>query len=141
MVGLLCVGVGAGALFFGGAAALLATGPILGPILLAVSIGTLVIGAYKSMRKFFSDDYKMSEQRKAVDENLREICDNIEDKINETITNEIIDKNLKPFVEDLQDALQSSVENIKEASEFFETLRKNEILTLANQIKKEGGLK
>lgn len=141
IVGLLGVGVGAGALFFGGAAALLATGPILGPILLAVSIGTLVIGAYKSMRKFFSDDYKMSEQRKAVDENLREICDNIEDKINETITNEIIDKNLKPFVEDLQDALQSSVENIKEASEFFETLRKNEILTLANQIKKEGGLK
>ena len=141
IVGLLGVGVGAGALFFGGAAALLATGPILGPILLAVSIGTLVIGAYKSMRKFFSDDYKMSEQRKAVDENLREICDNIEDKINETITNEIIDKNLKPFVEDLQDALQSSVENIKETSEFFETLQKNEILTLANQIKKEGGLK
>lgn len=140
IVGLLGVGVGAGALFFGGAAALLATGPILGPILLAVSIGTLVIGAYKSMRKFFSDDYKMSEQRKAVDENLRDICDNIEDKINETIINEIIDKNLKPFVEDLQDALQSSVENIKEASEFFETLRKNEILTLANQIKIEGGL-
>ena len=140
MVGLLGVGVGAGALFFGGAAALLATGPILGPILLAVSIGTLVIGAYKSMRKFFSDDYKMSEQRKAVDENLRDICDNIEDKINEAITNEIIDKNLKPFVENLQDALKSSVENIKEASEFFGSLRENEVLPLAEQIKIEGGL-
>lgn len=140
MVGLLGVGVGAGALFFGGAAALLATGPILGHILLAVSIGTLVIGAYKSMRKFFSDDYKMSEQRKAVDENLRDICDNIEDKINEAITNEIIDKNLKPFVENLQDALKSSVENIKEASEFFGSLRENEVLPLAEQIKIEGGL-
>lgn len=140
IVGLLGVGGGIGALVFGGATALLATGPILGPILLAVSIGTLVIGAYKSMRKFFSDDYKMSEQRKAVDENLRDICDNIEDKINEAITNEIIDKNLKPFVENLQDALKSSVENIKEASEFFGSLRENEVLPLAEQIKIEGGL-
>lgn len=109
--------------------------------LIVLSVAGIVIGLAKSIWKAFSDDYKMSEQRKAVDENLREICDNIEDKINETITNEIIDKNLKPFVEDLQDALKSSVENIKEASGFFETLRKNEILTLANQIKKEGGLK
>lgn len=108
--------------------------------LIVLSVAGIVIGLAKSIWKAFSDDYKMSEQRKAVDENLRKICDNIEDKINETITNEIIDKNLKPFVENLQDALKSSVENIKEASEFFGSLRENEVLPLAEQIKIEGGL-
>lgn len=108
--------------------------------LIVLSVAGIVIGLAKSIWKAFSDDYKMSEQRKAVDENLRDICDNIEDKINEAITNEIIDKNLKPFVENLQDALKSSVENIKEASEFFGSLRENEVLPLAEQIKIEGGL-
>ena len=103
--------------------------------LIVLSVAGIVIGLAKSIWKAFSDDYKMSEQRKAVDENLRDICDNIEDKINEAITNEIIDKNLKPFVENLQDALKSSVENIKEASEFFGSLRENEVLPLAEQIK------
>lgn len=108
--------------------------------LIVLSVAGIVIGLAKSIWKAFSDDYKMSEQRKAVDENLRDICDNIEDKINEAITNEIIDKNLKPFLENLQDALKSSVENIKEASEFFGSLRENEVLPLAEQIKIEGGL-
>lgn len=105
-----------------------------------MSVASITLSFYKAIGKAISDDYKMNQQRKAVDENLRKICDNIEDKINEAITNEIIDKNLKPFVENLQDALKSSVENIKEASEFFGELRENEVLPLAEQIKIEGGL-
>ena len=105
-----------------------------------ISAVTIVLGAVKSVWKFFSDDYKINQQRKAVDENLRKICDNAEKEIRESIQNEIINKNLKPFIEDLQDALKSSVENIKEASEFFGTLRKDEVLPLEKQIKIEGGL-
>ena len=106
--------------------------------LASIAVGA-IIGAYKSLRKWWSDDYKMSEQRKAVDENLRKICDNIREKANESIDDNI-EQNLKPFVEDLQDALKSSVENIKEASEFFGELREYEVLPFAEQIKIEGGL-
>lgn len=54
----------------------------LGILLSAV---TVVIGAYKSVRKLFSDDYKKSEQRKAVDENLKKIITEIEKKLSEKI--------------------------------------------------------
>lgn len=105
-----------------------------------ISAGTIIVGAYKSVRKAFSSNYKKSEQRKAVDENLRKICQNSKEQVYKSIKNEI-DKNLKSQIDKIQNSLQDSVKTIKEASEFFETLRKNEILTLANQIKKEGGLK
>lgn len=105
-----------------------------------ISAGTIIAGVLKSIWKIFSSNYKKSEQRKAVDENLRKICQNSKEQVYKSIKNEI-DKNLKSQIDKIQNSLQDSVKNIKEASEFFETLRKNEILTLANQIKKEGGLK
>lgn len=105
-----------------------------------ISAGTIIFGTWKSVGKIFSSNYKKSEQRKAVDENLRKICQNSKEQVYKSIKNEI-DKNLKPQIDKIQNSLQDSVKTIKEASEFFETLRKNEILTLANQIKKEGGLK
>lgn len=105
-----------------------------------ISAGTIIFGTWKSVRKIFSSNYKKSEQRKAVDENLRKICQNSKEQVYKSIKNEI-DKNLKPQIDKIQNSLQDSVQTIKEASEFFETLQKNEILTLANQITKEGGLK
>ncbi|MGX3098154.1 hypothetical protein [Helicobacter sp. 23-1046] len=99
----------------------------------------IVVGAVKSVWKFFSDDYKMSEQRKAVDTNLRNICGNMQTKVNESIKNNI-EQNLQPYIEDIQDNLSLSIEPIQEASEFFGELRENEVLPLAEQIKIEGGL-
>ncbi|ETD23495.1 GTPase [Helicobacter macacae] len=106
---------------------------------LVASVASLVLGAYKSVRKAFSDDYKKSQQRKAVDENLRKISNEIKGKTYESISKHI-DENIAPNRGKIVKALQDSVDNIKRASEYFRALRDNEVEPLANQIKNEGGV-
>lgn len=57
----------------------------MGWALVAVSAATLVFQAYKAIRSFFSSDYKQSQQRKSVDDNLYTLEDEIESKIDEKI--------------------------------------------------------
>lgn len=106
---------------------------------LAFSVATIALGAYKSVRKALSDDYKKSQQRKNVNENLRKISEEIKDKAHKSI-DEYIHKNIAPNRGKIVKALQDSVDNIKRASEYFRALRDNEVVPLANQIKNEGGL-
>ncbi len=106
---------------------------------LVASVASIALGAYKSVRKAFSDDYKMSQQRKNVDENLRKISEEIKDKAHKSI-NEHIDENIAPNIDKITKALQDSVDNLKNASEYFRTLRDDEVVPLAKQIKNEGGL-
>lgn len=106
---------------------------------LAFSVATIALGAYKSVRKAFSDDYKMSQQRKNVDENLRKISKEIKDKAHKSI-NEHIDENIAPNRGKIAKVLQDSIDNVKRASEYFMALRDSEVVPLANQIKNEGGL-
>lgn len=106
---------------------------------LAFSVATIVLGAYKSVRKAFSDDYKMSQQRKNTDENLRKISNEIKGKTYESISKHI-DENIAPNINKIAKVLQDSVDNVKRASEYFRALRDNEVVPLANQIKNEGGL-
>lgn len=69
---------------YGGLAALVGTiNPIGFAILSVLAVATVVIGFVKSFFKFFSNDYKKSEQRKAVDENLKKIITEIEKKLSE----------------------------------------------------------
>lgn len=106
---------------------------------LAFSVATIALGAYKSVRKAFSDSYKMSEQRKAVDENLRKISNEIKGKTYDSIK-EHIDENIAPNRGKIAKVLQDSIDNVKRASEYFMALRDSEVVPLANQIKNEGGL-
>ena len=90
---------------FGGLAALVGTiNPIGFAILSIVAVATVVIGFVKSFIKFFSDDYKKSEQRKAVDENLKKIIIEVEKTLSEK-TNEIykeLNLNINTINEDLE---------------------------------------
>lgn len=106
---------------------------------LVAGVASIALGAYKSVRKAFSDDYKMSQQRKNVDSNLRKISEEIKDKAHKSI-NEHIDKNIAPNRGKIVKALQDSVDNLKRTSEYFRTLRDDEVVPLAKQIKNEGGL-
>lgn len=106
---------------------------------LAFSVAAIALGAYKSVRKAFSNDYKMSQQRKAVNENLRKISNEIKGKTYESISKHI-DENIAPNRGKIVKVLQDSVDNIKMTSEYFRTLRDSEVVPLANQIKNEGGL-
>ncbi len=109
-----------------------------GWVAIAFSVAAIALGAYKSVRKAFSDKYKMSEQRKAVDENLRKISNEIKGKTYESISKHI-DENIAPNINKIAKVLQDSVDNIKRASEYFRTLRDNEVEPKAQQIKNEGG--
>lgn len=106
---------------------------------LVASVAGIALGAYKSVRKAFSDKYKMSQQCKNVDENLRKISEEIKDKAHKSI-NEHIDENIAPNIDKIAKALQDSVDNLKRTSEYFRTLRNDEVVPLAKQIKNEGGL-
>lgn len=53
----------------------------------AVSVGTLVVGAYKSVRGFFSSDYKKSQQRKSTEENLRKITKKFRESLRDSLEN------------------------------------------------------
>ena len=61
--------IGAGALAW--VAGSLATGGALAVATLVIGVVTVVISFVKSIQKFFSDSYKMREQKKAADENIR----------------------------------------------------------------------
>lgn len=111
----------------------------LGWAAIAFSVAAIALGAYKSVCKAFSDKYKMSQQRKNADENLRKISEEIKDKAHESISKHI-DENIAPNRGKIVKVLQDSVDNVKRASEYFRTLRDNEVVPLANQIKNEGGL-
>jgi hypothetical protein len=68
---------------FGGLAALSGINPIGLAILSILAVATVIIGLFKSLRKVFSDDYKKSEQKKAVDANLKKIITEVEKKLSE----------------------------------------------------------
>lgn len=103
------------------------------------SVGAIVISFVKSIRKLWDSDYKMAQQRNAVDENLSNICSDMRQKCKEAIR-ENIENNLIPYGKNLTMALQNSIESINNINAYFKALQENEVLPLINQIKQEGGL-
>ncbi|ADI34817.1 Hypothetical protein HPV225_0741 [Helicobacter pylori v225d] len=90
-----------------GGLALLLTAPILGEFALAAGIVLGAIGVVKSLWRFFSSDYKKSQQKKEVDENLDKVCE----KIAEEMRNKIEDakKGICEKVESLKVGLNDPV--------------------------------
>lgn len=136
-MGLLGVGVGAGGLVY----AIVAMGNAWNPVgiaMIAFSAIGLIISFYKSIRGFFSTEYKKAQQRKEVDKNLKTISQDMQDKVTKSIHAYIKDE-IKPHINKLQDELKQNIENIKRLSEFLEDSQ-SEVEVLANEIKIEGGL-
>lgn len=100
-------------------------------------IGVLagILGAYKSIDKFFSDDYKKSEQRKSADENLENIIKTIEPKIMENI--ELIYKDITKLVDNIINDLDNVVKQRKIASDYIKKSHQD-LVQIAKQIKLEG---
>lgn len=136
-MGILGVGVGAGGLVY----AVVAMGNIWNPLGIAmIALGAigLIISFLKSIRSFFSTKYKKAQQKKAVDENLRTIRQDMQDKVKKSI-HAYIENEIKPHINKLQDELKESIKIIKRLSEFLEDSQ-SEVEILANEIKIEGGL-
>ena len=134
IMGLLGGGIGLGVGAF-----IIATTNFWNPLgLLALAGGLLSLA--KSVWKFFSDDYKKSEQRKAVNENLSKIVSNIKNEANSAVKKQVADE-VKPRFDELKEGLKNSVENVSKVAEFYANLRQKEVQPLMKNIKFEGGLK
>lgn len=79
--------------------------------LIAISAATLLFSVYKSVRSFFSSNYKKSQQRKSTDENLRNIVkdinQNLEDNLHSSIDTVI--NNIK----EIKNSMRLSVNHIE----------------------------
>lgn len=78
---------------------------------LAVGAVGLVFSFYKSVRSFFSSDYKMSQQRKSADDNIYDVARELERTVDENIDGAI--PNIKIQLETLKEALKTPVANTK----------------------------
>ena len=70
----------------------------------AIGAVTVLIGVYKSFKKWLSDDYKKSEQRKSADENIENIIDKMKP--------EMI-KNMEPIFDDTTKLIDNIVDDLK----------------------------
>lgn len=103
--------------------------------MIALGALTALISFGKSIYKFFSDDYKKSEQRKSADENIENVINTIKPKMLE---------NIKPIYADISklvDAIIDDLENIvrqrKATNEYIKTIHQDLIL-ISKLIKIEG---
>ena len=77
----------------------------------AIAVGAvgLVFSFYKSVRSFFSSDYKMSQQRKSTDDNLYNVARELERTVDRNIDDAI--PNIESQLETLKKALKTPVVN------------------------------
>lgn len=103
--------------------------------MIAAGAITALVSFGKSIYKFFSDDYKKSEQKKAFDENIKKIVDNIKPKIMENI--ELIFDETTILIDNIIDDLENVVKQRKMANEYIKKSHQN-LIQIAKQIKLEG---
>ncbi|MCI6339366.1 MAG: ATP-binding protein [Campylobacter sp.] len=125
-IGLLSSLVGAGGLAWG-TPAILALGPVLGPIVLAVGAITLVISFAKSLWGMISSKYKMSKQEEAARKNINDVAD----RINEAILSSLEDKDgvfdkMEEQIASVIDLLNEPSKRIEASIEYFNNT-KNEL--------------
>ncbi|GAA7394221.1 hypothetical protein BD0139_06350 [Helicobacter pylori] len=98
-----------------GGLALLLAAPIVGEFALVSGLVLGLIGIVKSVWSFFDSDYKKSQQKKAADENLDEVCEKIEEDVKNQI--ESGKKAVCEKIEHLKAMLNDPVDNCKRMRE------------------------
>lgn len=107
----------------------------LGWTMFGIGVVTVIVGAYKSFRKWFSNDYKKAEQRNSANKNLKQIMENIKPKIMENI--KPISNDISVKIDEIIDDLEKVVNQRKIANEYIKESYKD-LLQIAKQIKSEG---
>lgn len=75
---------------------------------LAMGIASLVIGAYKAVRSFFSTKYKMAQQRKATDDNLRTVTSKLRESLHDDLDRAL--NEMEEKIKLIEDALAEPAE-------------------------------
>ncbi len=102
---------------------------------IVVSAIAVLVSFGKSIYKFFSDSYKMSEQRKAFEENIEKIIDNIKPKISENI--KPIKNEFTLIVDKIIDDLENVSSQRKATNEYIKNTHQK-LVQIAKQMKIEG---
>ena len=101
----------------------------------AIGAVTVLIGVYKSFKKWLSDDYKKSEQRKSADENIENIIDKMKPEMIKNME-PIFDDTTK-LIDNIVDDLKIIVTQRKIAQEHLKNAHQM-LVQIAKQIKIEG---
>lgn len=86
-----------------------------------LTILTSILGCFKSIIKFFSSSYKMSEQKKATNKTLREARNAIDDQIEPEKDN--VFKTMQRVIDEYIQKMKDSVEQMRVVKELVETSR------------------
>jgi hypothetical protein len=78
-----------------------------GLLLLAIGVVPVIMSVVKSLYGFFDSDYKKSEQRKAVDDNLKTITDKMRESIKINLALMLLQQ-LNPKIESVKAAIKAS---------------------------------
>ncbi|MDQ7074870.1 MAG: hypothetical protein Q9O24_06890 [Gammaproteobacteria bacterium] len=78
---------------------------------IAIGVVGLVFSFYKSVRSFFSSNYKMSQQRKSTDDNICVVAEEIECTVDRNIEDAV--PNIESQLEVLKEVLKTPVDNTK----------------------------
>lgn len=129
--------LGAGSLAWG-TPAILALGPVLGPVILAVGAITLVISFAKSLWGMISSKYKMSQQKETASKNIDAIADQINIAIQHSLSGTngesgIFDK-MEEQIKEITELLKEPSKRIGSAVEYF-SKTKNELEQISKNFK------
>lgn len=114
--------VGAAGLVTAWIAGSFASGGVLVIATLVVGIATVVVGFAKSVWKFFSDDYKMKEQRRSANDNIRKTARQISSALEERF--ETIFEEMDGQIEEISNRFYDSYERISLMLEHFNATHK-----------------
>ena len=101
----------------------------------AIAVGAvgLVFSFYKSVRSFFSSDYKMSQQRKSTDGNIYDVARELERAVDRNIDGAV--PKIANQLEALKDAIKTPVANTKAINDVL-TESINHLHKISNKIEK-----
>ncbi|MUU57321.1 GTPase [Helicobacter pylori] len=112
--------------------------PVVGEFALIAGVGLALVGVGKSIWSFFDSDYKKSQQRKKVDENLHQICEKIAESVKSRI--ESYKKGTLGMIEELNAGFNEFVNHcermkrqLKEAHEKLGYISNSIHLTISKQ--------
>ncbi|EGQ8145244.1 hypothetical protein GKA54_11425 [Vibrio parahaemolyticus] len=109
-----------------------------GWLVIGLGVVSIAIGAYKAVRGFLSSSYKKAQQRKAADENLRNITDKLRDSMQESLKQGFPE--MEKTIIDIEKALARPANKARTHADLINK-SSTKIKTLSGMIEATGALK
>ncbi|WP_027406409.1 hypothetical protein [Anaerovibrio sp. RM50] len=104
-----------------------------GGVAIVLAVASLVFNLYKAIRSFISSSYKMEQQRKDADENIRRVANDIKDQIEKSKS--IQCKNIDECLVKLKVELDKPLNVVKDINNCLENTKKD-LYNLRNSLDK-----